>query len=143
MKKYIQKNNKENYSNHWSTPKEIYNKYIENGYVDPNPLNSIIDPNTYDNDNKLFINPPYSNIKDFVKMAIRLHKKYNKEIILLVPSRTDTKWFHELLDYGIEIEFIKGRLKFGESKQSAPFPSIIIKIKGNKYERTNDHKSKK
>ena len=130
MKEYKQKNNKDKYSNDWSTPSFIYNKYMKNGYIDPNPLHSIIDPNTYDNNNKLFINPPYSNIKDFVKMAIRLHKKHNKDIHLLVPSRTDTKWFHELLDYGIEIEFIKGRLKFGESKQSAPFPSMIIKLKG-------------
>ena len=80
----------------------------------------------------MFINPPYERglIEQFIDMAIRNHQKYDKEIVLLIPSRTDTKYFHKLLDYGVDLEFIKGRLKFGGSKNSAPFPSVLIYLKG-------------
>lgn len=47
-------------------------------------------------------------------------------VVCLVPSRTDTKWWHDYAMKGNEIRFIKGRLKFGNSKNSAPFPSAII-----------------
>lgn len=67
-------------------------------------------------------NPPYSrNIGKWVKKAI----ESNTLVVMLLPARTDTKWFHECLRHG-EIRFIKGRLKFGEAKNSAPFPSVIV-----------------
>lgn len=46
-------------------------------------------------------------------------------VVMLLPARTDTKWFHEYVLPYAEIYFIKGRLKFGDSKNSAPFPSMI------------------
>jgi hypothetical protein len=48
-------------------------------------------------------------------------------VILLLPARTDTKWFHNYC-IGHEIEFLKGRLKFGNATNSAPFPSMIVKM---------------
>lgn len=47
---------------------------------------------------------------------------------MLVPARTDTKWFHAYCyeKPDVEVKFVKGRLKFGHSKNSAPFPSMII-----------------
>ena len=47
---------------------------------------------------------------------------------MLIPARTDTKWFHEYIynKAGVEIRFIKGRLKFGNSKSGAPFPSMLV-----------------
>lgn len=45
---------------------------------------------------------------------------------MLLPARTDTKWFHEYIYHKAEIRFIRGRLKFGESKNSAPFPSMVV-----------------
>lgn len=129
MKKYIQKNKKESYTDNWSTPKNIYSYYVEQlGFFDPCPLNS--QSNNLDKlyDKHLFINPPYSDISSWIDFSINNHYKYNKQITLLVPSRTDTKWFHKILDHGAEIQFIKGRLKFGNSKQSAPFPSIFIHL---------------
>lgn len=46
---------------------------------------------------------------------------------MLIPARTDTKWFHQYI-YGKakEIRFVKGRLKFGGSKDAAPFPSMVV-----------------
>ena len=47
--------------------------------------------------------------------------------VFLLPVRTDTLWMHELvLPYAKEIRFIKGRLKFRDAKNSAPFPSMIV-----------------
>ena len=51
---------------------------------------------------------------------------------MLLPARTDTKWFHEFILGKADIRFIKGRLKFGGSKNSAPFPSMIVVYRGEK-----------
>ena len=46
-------------------------------------------------------------------------------VVCLVPARTDTKWWHEYAAKG-EVTFVRGRLKFGGQKNSAPFPSAIV-----------------
>ena len=73
----------------------------------------------------LFVNPPYSQIKHWVAKAANSTKAI---IVMLIPARTDTRWFHEFIYHNnkAEIRFIKGRLKFSNSKNSAPFPSMII-----------------
>lgn len=78
----------------------------------------------------IWCNPPYSNIKDWAKKC----SKHKGLAVMLVPARTDTKWFHEYCynKPNVEIRFIKGRLKFGKSKNSAPFPSMIIIFDGGK-----------
>lgn len=50
-------------------------------------------------------------------------------VVMLLPARTDTKWFHEYIYNKVEIRFVKGRLKFGNSENSAPFPSMIVIFK--------------
>ena len=47
-------------------------------------------------------------------------------VICLIASRTDTKWWHEIVMKADEIRFLRGRLKFGDSKTNAPFPSAVI-----------------
>lgn len=137
MQKYPQKNTKETYTNNWATPKHIYDYFMNLGFFDPNPLNSIIDPKTFDRNDNLFINPPYERgvIDLFIDMAIRNHKKYGRYVILLIPSRTDTGYFQKLLDYGCNIQFIKGRLKFGGVGSPAPFPSCLIMLNGEANKR--------
>lgn len=67
-------------------------------------------------------NPPYGReIGKWVKKAATS----NTLVVMLLPSRTDTKWFHEWVLHKADIYFIKGRLKFGNSSNSAPFPSLI------------------
>ena len=74
---------------------------------------------------KVWCNPPYGRgIADWVDKAFYC----NNLVVMLLPARTDTKWFHQILDNRCHIEFIKGRLKFGDGKNSAPFPSIIAII---------------
>ena len=73
----------------------------------------------------IFLNPPYGRqIKTFMAKAY-WEVKSGAKVVALVPARTDTNWWHS---YCIEFEvrFIKGRLKFGGSKQSAPFPSALV-----------------
>lgn len=81
-----------------------------------------------------FCNPPYSQWQKFVKQAYESNKKHNSTIVMLLPSRTDTKAFHEYIynKPNVEIRFIRGRLKFGNSTNSAPFPSMIVIFKGDK-----------
>ena len=127
MKEYKQKNTLGSYTDNWSTPKEIYDYFINQlGFFDPCPLYSDYDNLNQLYDNDLFINPPYSDINSWIDFAIKNNNYSNKQITMLVPARTDVKWFHKALEHGAEVQFIKGRLKFGNSKQSAPFPSIFL-----------------
>ena len=57
---------------------------------------------------------------------------YNETVVMLIPARTDTKWFHEYIYNKAEVRFVKGRLKFGNSKNSAPFPSMVVVFNGEK-----------
>ena len=67
-----------------------------------------------------FVNPPYSAIKDWIAKDYQEWQK-GKTVVFLIPSRTDTRWWHDYVMQATEIRFIKGRLKFGDAKNSAPF----------------------
>lgn len=118
-------------SDNWSTPPEFYAKLNEEFSFDfdPCPLNATHDA-LEDNFNwggRVFINPPYSNIRAFIEKGLSELKKGNSELLVyLVPARTCTKWFHDLVYHKAQIRFIKGRLKFGDGKNSAPFPSMLV-----------------
>lgn len=72
-----------------------------------------------------WMNPPYSQISQWVRKA---HEQAQRgtTVVCLVPSRTDTRWWHEFVVRSHEVRFIKGRLKFGGAKYNAPFPSAIV-----------------
>ena len=73
---------------------------------------------------RVFCNPPYgSTLKDWVKKCAESDAEL---VVMLIPARTDTKYFHEYIYNKSEIRFIKGRLKFGNSKNSAHFPSMLV-----------------
>jgi phage N-6-adenine-methyltransferase len=72
-----------------------------------------------------WMNPPYGRqIGDWVRKAYE-SAQAGAIVVSLVPARTDTKWWNQYCVHG-EIRFLEGRLKFGDGKQSAPFPSAII-----------------
>ena len=78
----------------------------------------------------VFVNPPYGReISKWVEKCYNEAKKPNTVVFMLIPARTDTVYFHEWIYNQHEIRFIKGRLKFGESKNPAPFPSMIVIMK--------------
>lgn len=83
----------------------------------------------------VFCNPPYGRaIAAWVEKAYKEAKKDNTLIVMLLPARTDTKWFHNFIYNKAEIRFIKGRLKFGGCKTSAPFPSMLVIFRAGKEE---------
>lgn len=71
-------------------------------------------------------NPPYGRkIGQWVRRAF-YSSLCGSTVVMLLPARTDTRWFHDYIYGKAEIRFIKGRLKFGVSAQPAPFPSMIV-----------------
>lgn len=74
----------------------------------------------------VWCNPPYGRaIKDFVKKAYQ-ESKMGAIVVMLIPSRTDTAWWHDWVMMAHEIRLIRGRLKFGDGPSTAPFPSAIV-----------------
>ncbi len=68
-----------------------------------------------------WMNPPYGR-----EIGKWIEKASKHNVVALLPARTDTKWFHDCIYNKAEIRFIKGRLKFGNQKNNAPFPSMIV-----------------
>lgn len=76
----------------------------------------------------VWCNPPYGRgIGQWVRRAL-FASVSGSTVVMLLPARTDTKWFHDYIykRNNVEIRFIRGRLKFGGSKNSAPFPSMVV-----------------
>jgi site-specific DNA-methyltransferase (adenine-specific) len=76
----------------------------------------------------VFCNPPYGRaIKDWVRKCYEESKKPDTKVVMLIPARTDTVYFHEYIYNKVdEVRFVKGRLKFGDAINSAPFPSMVV-----------------
>lgn len=125
----------------WSTPQDFFNKLDKEFHFNLDPASThenakcekhyTVEENGLIQDwqgHVVFCNPPYGReIAKWVEKAYIESKKDNTTVVMLIPSRTDTKWFHKYI-YNVakEIRFIKGRLKFGGSKNSAPFPSMVV-----------------
>lgn len=75
---------------------------------------------------RCWMNPPYGrSISRWIKKASD-ESTHGALVVCLIPSRTDTKWWHEWVMKSSEIWFVAGRLSFGNEKQSAPFPSCVV-----------------
>lgn len=74
----------------------------------------------------VWVNPPYG--RAVGKWVEKAYKEWKKgcTVVMLLAARTDTKWFHKYIYNIAEVRFIKGRLKFGGAKNSAPFPSMVV-----------------
>lgn len=125
----------------WSTQQEIFDKLddIFNFTLDPCSTheNAKCDYHfTLDDDglkqswknNVVYVNPPYGNVlKDWVIKSYEESKHNNALVVMLIPSRTDTKYEHDIIfKHAKAVVFVKGRFKFGSQKNSAPFPSQFV-----------------
>lgn len=123
----------------WETPQDLFDKYnaihhfetdvcaiAENAKCD-RYFTPEMDGLSQEWTGTCWCNPPYGrNIGQWIEKAAKSAAK----VVMLLPARTDTKWFHEYcLTFG-KIEFLKGRLKFGGAKNAAPFPSMIVIFEG-------------
>lgn len=131
-------------TNDWSTPQAFFDELNKefNFTLDPCATNENAKCNKYftveddglkqdwSND-VVFMNPPYGReIKYWVKKAYEESLK-GATVVCLIPSRTDTAYWHDyIFGKADDIRFLRGRLKFGDSKNPAPFPSAIIIYKG-------------
>lgn len=75
---------------------------------------------------RVFCNPPYSKVKQWVQKCYEEAEKPGTVVVALLPSRTDTRWFHDYVLDRAEVRFIRGRLKFSGAQHNAPFPSMIV-----------------
>ena len=77
-------------------------------------------------------NPPYGRqIGKWVRKAF-FSSVEGATVVMLLPARTDTKWFHDYILHRAEVRVLKGRLKFGGGINSAPFPSMLVIYRGVK-----------
>lgn len=131
-------------SDQWATPKDFFEQLDREFHFDLDPCadNSNHKCQKYftreDNGllqdwggHRVFCNPPYGrDIRKWVEKAYKEGTKENTLVVMLIPARTDTKYFHDFILNRSEIRFIKGRLKFGDSTCSAPFPSMLVIFRG-------------
>jgi hypothetical protein len=116
----------------WKTPKALY-ELLDKEFKfthDPCPPNHKVDGLTSEWGAVNFCNPPYG--REIGKWLLKGYLEWyenNKIVVFLIPSRTDTKWWHDIVMKATDIRFIKGRLKFDEYKNSAPFPSAVVIFK--------------
>lgn len=77
---------------------------------------------------KVFCNPPYGReLPKWVRKCFEEAKKPDTLVVMLIPARTDTAYFHDYIYHRArEIRFLRGRLHFNESRNAAPFPSMIV-----------------
>jgi phage N-6-adenine methyltransferase len=122
----------------WSTPQDFFNKLNEEFDftidVCALPENAKCKRYFTPEDDALkqkwtgtcFCNPPYGReIGQWVEKASKSADE-GATVVMLLPARTDTKWFHNYVYGKAEIRFVAGRLKFGGSKNSATFPSMVV-----------------
>ncbi len=114
-----------------NTPKEFYDKLNEefSFNYDPCPSNPDLNGIFSDWGSRCFVNPPYGKkIRSWLeKGLLEINLGHTEIAVFLLPAYTDVRWFHEIvLPLSCEIRFIKGRLKFGDHLESAPFASMIV-----------------
>jgi hypothetical protein len=116
-------------NDHYRTPQLLYDELNRefNFDFDPCPFNEA--PNfdgleiSWGKIN--FVNPPYSQIGEWCQKSYYEYLE-GKTIVMLIPSRTDTRYWHDYVMKAQEIRFLRGRLKFDNSIYNCPFPHSII-----------------
>ncbi len=127
-------------SNEWGTPQKLFDELNEE-------FNFTLDPCADEFNHKcekyynkaqdglkqswvgetVFCNPPYGReLPKWVEKCYKEHIEHNITVVMLIPARTDTSYFHDYIYHNSEIRFIRGRLKFSDGKNPAPFPSMIV-----------------
>jgi len=133
----------------WTTPRDFYNKLNDEfgfgldaaalqsstlvpdnwygpDHTDPAARDALrIDWNHNSRGKPIWLNPPCGRtIKDWVAKA-DYESKQGATVVCLVPARTDTNWWWDHCHHH-EVRFVRGRLKFGNQPNSAPFPSAVV-----------------
>lgn len=138
----------------WGTPQEFFDKLNQEFHfvLDPAATDETakcalyytpeIDglKQSWDRGGAVFCNPPYG--REIGKWVKKAHEESigGYPIVLLIPARTDTMYFHNYIYGKAEIRFVRGRLRFtdenGQSTNPAPFPSMVVIYNGEQKERS-------
>ena len=128
-------------SNEWATPRAFFDELNAEFHFNLDPCSThenakceehfTLEDNGLDKDwggYRVFCNPPYGReLSRWVKKCYDESRKPDTLVVMLIPARTDTSYFHDYIYHKArEIRFIRGRLHFNESKQGAPFPSMVV-----------------
>ena len=130
-------------SGNWSTPQDIFDQLNAEFCFTLDPCADVYNHKcdkyyTIEQDGllmpweigeRIFVNPPYGRVlKKWVEKCYNVNREQGNLIVMLIPSRTDTLWFHDYIynNPRATIRFLKGRLYFGGSKNPAPFPSMVV-----------------
>lgn len=124
----------------WVTPRDLFDKIaVEFGPFDLDPCctqENAKAPRFFTRESdglaqpwagRVFVNPPYGRvIGQWVKKSY-LERERAEAIVMLIPARTDTAWWHDYVQDKAEVRFLRGRVKFenGGKTGSAPFPSCL------------------
>ncbi|TXH52328.1 MAG: adenine methyltransferase [Desulfurellales bacterium] len=111
----------------WRTPKAFY-QALDSEFCfdfDPCPPNPTFDGLSVEWGVSTYVNPPFKGIEKWVAKGLAEAQK-GKTVVFLIPSRTDTRYWHDYCMKASEIRFIKGRLHYDDSKNPAPFPSCVV-----------------
>ena len=124
----------------WATPQDFFDKLNDEFHFDLDPCATPDNAKcpiffTKEEDGlskdwqgyRVFCNPPYGRaIAAWVKKCYEESQKPDTLVVMLIPARTDTSYFHDYIYHKAELRFVRGRLKFGGSQQGAPFPSMVV-----------------
>ena len=128
-------------SNEWATPQAFFDELNAEFHFNLDPCSTHENAKcerhfTLEDDglsrdwggDRVFCNPPYGReLSRWVKKCYDESRKPDTLVVMLIPARTDTSYFHDYIYHKArEIRFIRGRLHFNESKQGAPFPSMVV-----------------
>ena len=132
-------------SNDWATPQKFFDEWNEVFKFETDVCASAKNAKCkqYFNENVdglkqkwigvCWCNPPYGRkIGKWVEKAYKESQINDSTVVLLLPARTDTRWFHDYIYNKHDVVFIKGRLKFNDGDNPAPFPSMIVIMRTKK-----------
>lgn len=130
------------YRSDWETPQDLYDRLDAEFHF---TLDAAADDSNHKCDTYItkeqdglsqpwggivWCNPPYGRqISKWVRKAF-LESVRGVTTVMLLPARTDVRWFHEYVMHRAEIRFLRGRVRFGGSAINAPFSSMIVIYRG-------------
>jgi len=118
----------------WKTPRAVYQTLDAEFHFDHDPCPVVPSADGLNSEwgQRNFVNPPYGRaLPKWIAKAWEQSQK-GRTCVLLIPSRTDTKWWHDYCMKASEIRFIRGRLRFDAATSNAPFPSAIVIMRGGR-----------
>jgi phage N-6-adenine-methyltransferase len=126
----------------WTTPQEMFDRLDAEFHFDvdlaANATNAKCLEFYTENDNTLnitwdgigWLNPPYGatagKLSDWVKKSYNETRKKSCTVVMLIPARTNTRWFHDYCMKADELRFLRGRPKFGDAKHGLPQPLVLV-----------------